>query len=248
MIPKIIHQIWLQGYNQIPKQLLIYHKNCHIVNDGFKHILWDEPKIKLLLENNFGKKYIETFNKYECLAQKADFARYAILYTYGGIYLDMDMICRKNLEPFLKHNFFFTKFSVPLFISKRYNNAVFGSIPKHPIYPIAFQKMFERLSKKSNITYSTGTKLFYDAITTYQKKTGMNDAVLIDQKYLHPCDIYDDDTCPYTCTDCFVSHVGYGSWGGKLQKFTNKYLVKNIKVILFIIVIIIFTILLFLKR
>ena len=32
------------------------------------------------------------------MIQKIDFAKYAILYTYGGIYMDMDVECFKSLN------------------------------------------------------------------------------------------------------------------------------------------------------
>src|SRR6187399_325467 len=98
MIPKIIHQIWLQGYDNIPAELKNDHENCKIVNNDFEYIVWDKDKIKKLLDDKFGKDYSDLFDTYKIFAQQADFARYAILYVYGGIYLDMDILCKKNLS------------------------------------------------------------------------------------------------------------------------------------------------------
>nr|AEX62747.1 uncharacterized glycosyl transferase [Moumouvirus Monve] len=106
MIPNILHQIWIQGYDKIPDDLKKYFINCQKVNNNFEHILWDDDKIRKLLIDKFDPEYLETYDYFKVPAQKADFARYAILYTYGGIYLDMDMVCRKNLESLLQYNFF----------------------------------------------------------------------------------------------------------------------------------------------
>lgn len=36
-------------------------------------------------------------------ALRADFLRLELLYTFGGIYADVDMTCEKSLTPLLKH-------------------------------------------------------------------------------------------------------------------------------------------------
>ena len=235
-IPPIIHQIWIQGYDKIPDSLKILHNGCKSTNDNFKFIFWDEPRIKKLLLKYFGKKYVDAYDTYQIFAQKSDFARYAILYIYGGIYLDMDMICRKNLTPFLNYNFFCTTDSIYFFIlSKKYLNGIMGAKKKHPVFPFIFKNMFERLLDSSYVLYSTGPKLLYDAVTDYKKTTGMDDITVIDRKYLHPCITYDDDSCPYTCNDCYIAHTNYGSWGTSYSKLFNKYIVRNLKVILVIV-------------
>ncbi|AGC01984.1 glycosyltransferase [Acanthamoeba polyphaga moumouvirus] len=243
MIPKIIHQIWIQGYNQIPEDLKILHISCQNINNDFEHILWDDDKIKDMLKNNYGKKYLDLYENYTIMAQKADFARYAILYKYGGIYLDMDMVCRKNLAPFLQYNFFFTAYLFHEYF-KRYLNGIIGSIPKHPVFAIIFKNIFERKHLVNDVHKSTATELFYDSITEYAKINPNHDMVLIDRKFLHPCNIYNDETCPYTCTDCYVAHTNYSSWSPGLRFF--KTIIKY-KYILLIILLVIIIVILFLK-
>jgi inositol phosphorylceramide mannosyltransferase catalytic subunit len=237
MIPKIIHQIWLQGYNSIPQSLKEYHEKCKTINSNFKHMFWNEAKIKKLLLGNFGQQYVELFNFFKIFAQKADFARYAILYIYGGIYLDMDTICKKNLEPFLNLNFFTTIAGDSFYeFYERYHNAVIGTIPKHPLFLIMFKNIFERIQYANNVTYSTGTRLFYDSVQEYVK-THANDITIIDPKYLHPCGIHSGPDCADTCDECYIVHTNNSSWssGAKLIK----YMCKNKYLILIIIAIII---------
>jgi len=241
-IPKIIHQIWIQGYNKIPNELKNYHSQCKIINNDFEYIFWDETNIKKLLMENFSKQYLDLYNGYAILAQKADFARYAILYIYGGIYLDMDMVCRKNLSPFLNYQVFFTYSNAFSFLVKRYINCVIGTVPKHPLFLFIFKNMFARQSKKDDVIYSTGPKLFYASVIEYTKMTGKNDIMIVDRKYLNPCNPYDDDDCPYTCDDCYIAHTSYSSWCSPLHKFINKY-VKLKYICILILLIIIFIVL-----
>ena len=46
--------------------------------------------------------FIETFDGYDMHIKRVDAVRYFWLYHFGGVYLDMDMICMKPLDPLLK--------------------------------------------------------------------------------------------------------------------------------------------------
>lgn len=238
-IPKIIHQIWIQGYDKIPEHLKLYHKSCLDINSDFEHIFWDDVKIINFLSTVYNENYVNTYKNYKKLAQKADFARYAILYKYGGIYLDMDMLCRKNLSSFLSYNLFCTV-DILSIISTRYLNGTIGTKPNHPLFMYVFKNIFKRLPKSSNVTYSTGTILFYDSVKEYKKTTGKSDISIIDRKYLHPCQPYDDDDCGSKCKDCYVSHMNNGSWKSGIHKYAEKNCMKILKWLVLIILIIVF--------
>ena len=45
MIPHIIHQIWFQGEDNIPKKYPNYSKSWKEMNPKFKYIFWDGEKI-----------------------------------------------------------------------------------------------------------------------------------------------------------------------------------------------------------
>lgn len=250
MIPKVIHQIWIQGYDSIPSQLKEYHDGCQRINNDFVHILWDEQKIVKLMKKYFDKKFIDAYNSFTIAAQKADFARYIILYVYGGIYLDMDMVCRKNLTPFLKFNFFFTT-QVFYTYHESYLNGIIGCVPKHPAFIYLFRNIFERLkftNIPSKVSYSTGTKVLYKSIHDYIRDTGDDNFQIIDRKYLHPCTPFDKDSCVNECEDCYIAHTNHASWCPQYVKFFNKYVLKDLRtkllilglIIIFIIIIIIF--------
>ena len=241
VIPKIIHQIWIQGYDNIPDHLKKYHQECKKINHNFKFIVWDDNKIRDFLKKNYKKKFLTQYDSYTIPAQKADFARYTILYKCGGIYLDMDMICIKNLAPFLKHNVFFTTHKDIFYkVYKRYLNGIVGSIPNHSLFPIIFNNIFIRRNFSFNVTYSTGTRLFYNSVKEYKKRYNKDDVKLIDSKYLHPCSIFTDEVaCSKTCKNCYVSHTSNSSWSPRLKLFV--FLKKNIKMVLvFVIILLIF--------
>ncbi|XWV24975.1 glycosyl transferase [Tupanvirus deep ocean] len=246
MIPKIIHQIWLQGYNNIPSELNEFHDKCKKVNSDFEHMFWDNDRIKKLLEEEFGEKYVAAFDYFKIFAQKADFARYAILYVYGGIYLDMDTMCKKNLNDFLNYRLFTTIAGDSFYeLYKRYHNAVIGAVPRHPLFLIMFKNIFDRMEYANNVTYSTGTRLFYDSIQEYLK-TFENDITIIDPKYLHPCGIHSNPECADNCDECYIVHTNHSSWSPTAKAI--KYICKNIFIILIIVILIILLIFYFKNR
>lgn len=236
MIPNIIHQIWIQGYDNIPNTLLAYHLECKNINNNFEFILWDDEKIKKLLAEYFGLLYLETYNSYTIFAQKADFARYAILYTYGGIYLDMDMKCTKNLSDFLNCGVFFTSYIYPN-IFKRYLNGIVGAKPSHPLFVVIFNNIFCNKDIK-NVTKSTGTNLFYVSVQEYIKNNSNHDIVIVDQKYLNPCHMFSNKDCEEKCKDCYVVHTNYSSWSPTNKILTKVLKHKNILIVLLLILLI----------
>lgn len=96
-IPKVVHQIWFQGEPNIPPDLLEYHNSWIKHNSDYTVIVWDQVKIESLI--NTCEPWIkETYYSYDKMIQKIDFAKYAILYHHGGIYMDMDIKCLQSLN------------------------------------------------------------------------------------------------------------------------------------------------------
>lgn len=235
-IPKIIHQIWLQGYDNIPSVLVQYNKECHRINDDFEHVFWDEAKITTFLGSHYDQSHVDLFNYFVIPAQKADFARYAILYHYGGIYLDMDMKCKKNLCSLLHHELFFTADPFPDFFGK-YLIGIIGAHPYHPVFSYAITKIFERKHLSDDVLKSTGTSLFYDSVQDFTRHNPNHNIGLIDRKYLDPCGILSDDDCKDTCDECFVVHTNNASWSVKNRILKTLYR-RRILIIIIIVIII----------
>ena len=99
-IPKIIHQIWLQGEIDIPKKYLSKTQRIKDMHQTWKYYFWDDVSIVDLLSKN--TIWLNTYHKLNYLHQKVDYARYIILYIYGGVYIDMDVKMVKPLDSLLQ--------------------------------------------------------------------------------------------------------------------------------------------------
>lgn len=98
MIPKIIHYCWLSN-DKIPDDLAHYMQTWEKYLVGYKFMLWNfdrfpKSRSKWVSEAFDNKKY----------AFAADYIRLYAVYTYGGIYLDMDVEVLKSFDPLLQLN------------------------------------------------------------------------------------------------------------------------------------------------
>jgi len=89
-IPKIMHFIWI-GNNKIPDIYLEYIESWLKNHNDWIFCFWNNENIPKLIN----QKYYDDTNIY---AMKADILRYELLYIFGGVYIDCDFLCLKNID------------------------------------------------------------------------------------------------------------------------------------------------------
>lgn len=124
MIPKIIHCVWLSG-DEKPDFYLNCVKSWQEKMPDFQIQEWSLDKLpKEVVEHPFVKGAIES-RKW---AYATDYIRLWILYNFGGIYMDLDVMVFKSFNPFLKHRFFSSiEFEVEAFIKSVSKKEVLGA-------------------------------------------------------------------------------------------------------------------------
>ena len=98
MIPRHIHQIWMQGKLSIPSKYKHAQQSWQILHPSYTVTVWDEHDLEKLTLNTYWQELIQ---KCTTLIQRADIYRCAVLERFGGVYVDMDMQALKSLEPLL---------------------------------------------------------------------------------------------------------------------------------------------------
>lgn len=96
VIPNIIHQTYYRK-DRIPVKV---SNNFSIYASQYKRIVYDDKDIEIFLAANFKPSVLHSFKNLKYGAHKADLFRYAILYVYGGIYMDIKTELVKPLEKF----------------------------------------------------------------------------------------------------------------------------------------------------
>lgn len=211
--PKIIHQIWLQGWEQLPEK---FHKNVndlHRLNPDFTFKHWDEKSLQDECAK-LGSKYLEKFNSFNVLMLKVEFGRYVVLYNYGGISVDLDMASLKPIQsvPDLdSSDFIVSGAAFPANIISKINNALIITTPKNIILKDLIHTIVKSNTKESDyltkelyINYTTGPFMFNTVITKYPE------AIILDNKYFEPC-LSVDLTCSVD-TASAMDHQHELSW------------------------------------
>ena len=214
MISKIIHQIWFQGEDKIPEKLNNYKNECKKINKDYQYYIWDDDMIRRLLKDNY-PDYYKTYNAFPLMIQKIDFAKYVILYHYGGVYVDMDVRCLKNATTLIKKFTgndmivsnsssgipykwcnIITKLLFDFVVEMDYvNNGIMLVKKNHHFLLYLCDEISKRLPNYSfniltrdpYVWVSTGPGIVTKCIMDYKKKHPLN-LKIIDAKYLEPCD------------------------------------------------------------
>lgn len=101
-VPMIIHQVVKKKkiHKDLYRLVRLHHER--IPNFTFRY--YDNKDIHLLIRENFKPKIYTAFCRIDPIygACIADFARYCILYLYGGIYLDIKSEIKKNIGELLE--------------------------------------------------------------------------------------------------------------------------------------------------
>jgi len=101
--PKIIHQI-VPDINNVPSGL--YHTILHNIrmNPEFEYRIYDYASALELLKKDFTTNHINAYLASNNNQIKTDYIKYAFIYKYGGIFLDIKYICTYRFLDLLKYN------------------------------------------------------------------------------------------------------------------------------------------------
>lgn len=99
-IPKVIHYVWF-GKNpktkSIKKCIASWRKYC----PDYRIIEWNETNYNIRKN-----RYMYEAYKAKKWAFASDYARYDIIYQFGGIYLDTDVELVASMDPLLHNKMF----------------------------------------------------------------------------------------------------------------------------------------------
>lgn len=132
-IPRLIHLIWLGSEPTQEVRMVIESWKKHHPNWEVR--IWRDADIKNFIWTTAHSKdfYLNSRN----WSEKSDILRFEILYQFGGIYADTDMICLKSLEDLVQSGIsFFAGFEsnrVKRMGRPLIGSALIGAAKSHPI-------------------------------------------------------------------------------------------------------------------
>lgn len=191
-IPKIIHQVY-ENLSGPPENLKILSESWKKKNPDWEYMFWTKKEMENLLKEF--PDFETTYHKFPFNVQRWDAIRYLLLYKYGGLYVDMDYECFRNLNPL-----FVSKKCIlglePKEHAKRINaeylagNAFMASEPNHPFWLAVIDYMknvnlddYTEESKARYILDTTGPFMINKVYNAYTKQS---DITLISDKLVAP--------------------------------------------------------------
>lgn len=236
--PKIIHQVFGLWDNKIPNNIQKRIDSWKRLHPRYKYILWNKKKCRDFIKKKFNW-FLPIYDNYIYPVQRADSVRYFILYTYGGIYSDIDLEPVKCITPLLEK--YKNKGSI-LYKSPNselLTNDFMISKPKNLFWKKMISELinkhnFSSISKHLTIMYSTGPLLLDDVYNVFGPKR--RHVFIIDAKYINNCDI----TTPKPAHNKkgYLRRYDGNSWHSIDSTLIN-FFVTHYKFIILIIIIII---------
>jgi hypothetical protein len=101
LVPRVIHQVRLGALKMKPKWIEA-NASCaalHTPDQGWRFEFWDSTRANDFVRDEY-PELLDTYLGYGQEIQRSNVIRYLILYKYGGMYMDLDVKCKKSLEFF----------------------------------------------------------------------------------------------------------------------------------------------------
>jgi mannosyltransferase OCH1-like enzyme len=220
MIPKIIHQTWKT--REIPQQWQSAVQTCKAMHPDYEYILWTHETMAEFVKREY-PDFLQTYTGYKYDIQRCDAFRYLVLYKYGGIYLDMDIVCKKKLDPLLKYDIVLAKSSN---ILTSYTNSFFMSAPENPFIKFCIEQLphyvesFVYFGKHMHIMHSTGPLFLTKNLKNYEKNI-LNGYVLNQAEFAGDCNVCNETKC---VGGTYFKHIEGNSWHSWDSTFYNAVL------------------------
>lgn len=151
MIPKIFHILW---FSENPEKNYFNQEQINNIQT------WLSKNPSFLLKIWTNNDFIDTDFKINCIKNRkfatlSNYLRLEILYKYGGIYLDDDIVCLKPVDSLLNDNCFFGVDHVDDNLTV-INNAVIGAEPKNWFIDLLYNKFLKKYNYTSHAINSAG--------------------------------------------------------------------------------------------
>lgn len=228
-IPKIIHHVWVDN-NYFPDEYDEYRETWIKHHPDWKHMFWTKDRI----ESEFDLPHF--YDKLPSYASKSDVVRCFILQKFGGVYVDTDYECFKNIEPLLSGSDCVVLLDSVVCPFMMYSNGFLASIPNHEIYNdycdslnIRYDEICNGLKRGEYYDEldTFGPKLLTRYIKQYRKNGG--EVRQVPRRYLYPLNYHerhlsDKDLKRKLPFSFAYHHFKNSTWAQPIGIKKNKYL------------------------
>ncbi|GJQ10672.1 hypothetical protein GpartN1_g2463.t1 [Galdieria partita] len=168
-IPNIIHQSWKN--NDVPARYKRWIQSWKELHPNWRYIFWTDHTNRKLVLRQF-PWLIDIFDSLPVNIARADISRFLYMYSYGGVYADLDF---RALRPFdtLLHN----KCVILGMMENNFRlddaipNAIMASVPGHPFWLLCIRKVIDRhfLGFRGTETNFSGSLVLKEAYQDWRR-------------------------------------------------------------------------------
>lgn len=222
-IPKIIHYCWFGG-GEIPRAFKKYMETWKKHCPDYQIYLWNESNFDLS-----SNVYLQKAMKSGKMAFVADYVRLAVLYEYGGIYLDTDVELLRNFDSLLHKKLVFG-----FETSKQINGAVILAEKKNEFLREVLETYQGVLFEGKDIVESM-VPIPYVLSKMVQAKGALLDGntqtvdeiTLLSRDYFYPLSFEGEGKC-FSKNTVSIHHYA-GTWSNGITKI-DVFLKKNFSI------------------
>lgn len=170
-------------------------------------MLWTDASSREFIAAHY-PWFIDTFDNYRYPIQRADAIRYFVLYHYGGIYMDLDIGCRRSMDPLLVYPAILPK-TIPVGIS---NDLMFAE-KAHPFFKQTIDNLnsfdYSWLINYPTVMFSTGPMFLSIQYGLYVRE---HFDMPVSPIRVLPKSLYGKNIDPSEAPHSFFSHFYASSW------------------------------------
>jgi mannosyltransferase OCH1-like enzyme len=212
-IPRIFHRIWL-GQKQMPDEFEQYGETWTKHHPGWTMRLWTDENLPELINQ-------QEFLLAKTTSYKSDILRYEVIYRYGGVYIDTDFECLRNIEPLLK--------GVRAFAAEEEQGilcaAIFGAEQGHSLLADLITRLPGSFRRNGHLSNSEQTgPLFFTSVVARHPETAIFGA-----KLFYPYHWSEKWRKGQEFPDAYAAHHWIGSWQqSEQQRVTSALSLRQI--------------------
>lgn len=215
-IPKIIHQagpsqVLPAVYEKLRRHLIRLHRD-------WSYRFYDDHERREQVERHC-PRVLAAYDAYPTEIQRVDLFRMVIVYALGGFYLDLDILCRKALDPLCGHRAVFaeevtlsdrTAMRLGHREKLRVASYMFGAEAHHPFLNRVIEEMIRRADRpvqtENDVLESTGPGLLS---TIYFDRASSDGPIRLLKTPGIRCPRCGNRSCQF---GSYASHYHAGSW------------------------------------
>lgn len=204
-IPKLIWQTAKSEPHPNSHELI---KSFINLNPDYEWSFMDDSRCEQFIKDNFNQQFYDMYKSLPHGVMKADVWRVAVVYVYGGVYVDTDCECIKPINTWLKHD-------DSLIVGEEMDNGdlfncMFASEPRHPALLSVLNRFMELYNSPQFLDGSElqiqnfGQYGFSNGVLRYYKENPDGIKIIPKHDGIFTMHKYD--------TSCIVHHVASLSW------------------------------------